>query len=312
MEQRKLIKLGNSSFAIALPKDWIDKSGLKKGDDIFVTPNSNGELIIASDFKKQENGKEAVINLDEKDEDEIARDIISAYTSGNKSIRVIGKKPKIDIAKHKAKNFLNLELIEENEKEAVFKDLLDLENVNIENFIKRMDNNIKEMFSILLEISQDDKKIKSKSKELDEIDRDTTKFYFLIWRFMNIGIDNPSLQHSLNMSSKSFLFYFWISYNLEQIGDELKRIPKKLESSGKGKEILLHSVNFILDRYNKSMKSFFDKNKDLAKESILSKKEVGQVYENLSSIPGLQVVAEKLQTINGNIHNNSKLIFYEI
>ena len=36
MEQRKLIKLGNSSFAIALPKDWIEKSGLKKGESIFV------------------------------------------------------------------------------------------------------------------------------------------------------------------------------------------------------------------------------------------------------------------------------------
>ena len=36
MEQRKLIKLGNSSFALALPKEWVDKSGLKKGDNIFV------------------------------------------------------------------------------------------------------------------------------------------------------------------------------------------------------------------------------------------------------------------------------------
>ena len=36
MEQRKLIRLGNSSFAIALPKDWVDKSGLKKGDNVFL------------------------------------------------------------------------------------------------------------------------------------------------------------------------------------------------------------------------------------------------------------------------------------
>ena len=48
MERRKLIKLGNSSYAIALPKSWVTKSGLKKGDEIFVIKNSNGELVLTS------------------------------------------------------------------------------------------------------------------------------------------------------------------------------------------------------------------------------------------------------------------------
>ena len=83
MEQRKLIRLGNSSFAIALPKDWVDKSGLKKGDNIFVERNNNGEMLISSQFKKINEGKKAVINVDGKDESKIKREFTSDYIRGN-------------------------------------------------------------------------------------------------------------------------------------------------------------------------------------------------------------------------------------
>lgn len=68
MEQRKLIRLGNSSFAIALPKDWVDKSGLKKGDGIFVERNSNGGLTIEASYNKESARKEAIPDLKDKDE----------------------------------------------------------------------------------------------------------------------------------------------------------------------------------------------------------------------------------------------------
>ncbi|MBS3134491.1 AbrB/MazE/SpoVT family DNA-binding domain-containing protein, partial [Candidatus Woesearchaeota archaeon] len=46
MEHRNLIKFGNSSFVISLPKDWIDRNKLKKGDAIFIEQNGSENLII--------------------------------------------------------------------------------------------------------------------------------------------------------------------------------------------------------------------------------------------------------------------------
>ena len=312
-QQRKLIKLGNSSFAIALPKDWVEKAGLNKGDSIFITPNSNGELIIQPKFKKANGGdKEVVIQLKEKGEDEIARDLISAYTSGNGIISVVGKKEKIRIAKQKVKNFLNLELIEISEDKAVFKDLLDIENIEIKNFIRRMDNNLREMFSLIFEICKDRKNSKNKIKELDEIDKDITKFYFLVWRLMNIGIDNPSVQSNLKLGPKSFVVFFWISYNLEQMGDELKRIARILGKCESCPSQVLDSLKLVEENYIDSMKSFFDENRELAKKVIFKKPQINKACDKLSDIEDCEIVSEKIKKLNEKLHHNAKMMFYNL
>jgi len=313
MEERKLIRLGNSSFAIALPKDWVVRSGLKKGDKVFVIPNSNGGIIISPEFKKARgDGKEIVINVDEKEANEIAREIISAYIAGNKTISIIGRKEKIKKAKEISSSFLNLELIEENKEKSVFKDLLDIENIGIENFIKRMDNNLREMFSMLLETTKKGKGFKKTIKELYNIDKDITKFYFLIWRLMNIGIDNPSIQANLKLNPISFVNFFWVSYNIEHIGDELKGIAKKLNVIKGNKNYFAEVLKSINDDYSDSMKAFFDTDKELAKKVILRKESNIKMLEKLSTLKGFGAIAEKLQQISTNIHNNSKLIFYEV
>jgi len=91
MNQRKLIKLGNSSYAIALPKDWVDKAGLKKGDNVYIVPNSNGELIVHPTLSNDSEDKEKLINIDGMSGNEIGLSIVSSYVGGSKLIRLIGK-----------------------------------------------------------------------------------------------------------------------------------------------------------------------------------------------------------------------------
>ena len=166
MDQRKLIKLGNSSFAIALPKDWVDKSGLKKGDNVFLEGNSNGEIILWSKLKKlsDENFKE--IKIDNKTIYLVKKEIVAAYTDGSTTLILTGKKEKSEIKEIKEfiKSLLSFEIIEENSEKIVAKDFFNIEEANLNNFIKRIDNNIKEMFSI---VSLCIEKGKLSKKELD-------------------------------------------------------------------------------------------------------------------------------------------------
>jgi phosphate uptake regulator len=313
MDQRKLIRLGNSSFAIALPKNWVEKASLKKGDKVFITPNTSGELIISPSLQKI-NGKEEKIFIDlkGKDEEEIARDINSAYVGGNKTIEVAGEKDKIKIAKNKSKKFISLELVEETQDGAVFRDLLDIEDVGITNFMRRMDNNLKEMFTLIMEILNDKKKISQVTKELENIDKDITKFYFLIWRFMNLGVDNLSLQQNLKMNSKSLIFNFWIAYNIEHIGDDLKRATRKLEKIPDKKKKFIGIFNLLSENYDKCMKSFFEKNKDFSKQVLMARQDIISECQKLSQKKDFEAVVEKLFSIQESIYNNAKMIFYEI
>ena len=45
MEERKLIQHGPSSLTLALPKKWLDKRGLKKGESIYVTEEGNNLIL---------------------------------------------------------------------------------------------------------------------------------------------------------------------------------------------------------------------------------------------------------------------------
>ena len=48
--KRKLIKQGLGGYTIYLPKKWIDRKGLKEGEEINVVETDAG-LVIGSDVK---------------------------------------------------------------------------------------------------------------------------------------------------------------------------------------------------------------------------------------------------------------------
>ena len=68
MEIRKLVKSGQSSYTVALPKNWIDKNKLERGNDIYIEEKANNELSITTNMraKTQEKTKK-VINVDKKE-----------------------------------------------------------------------------------------------------------------------------------------------------------------------------------------------------------------------------------------------------
>ncbi len=43
---RKVISLGKASYAIILPKDWVVAQDIKKGSDVLLFPQQNGQIII--------------------------------------------------------------------------------------------------------------------------------------------------------------------------------------------------------------------------------------------------------------------------
>ena len=43
--KRKIISI-NYSYLISLPKDWLDFFKLNKGDEVMITSNNRGELIV--------------------------------------------------------------------------------------------------------------------------------------------------------------------------------------------------------------------------------------------------------------------------
>jgi len=315
MDQRKLIKLGNSSFAIALPKDWVDKAGLKKGDNIFITPNSNGELIIQSKYQGNSRNNKIVLNIENKSDKEIEREISSAYVRGFNVLELIGiNEKKKDFIDGLLKSLISLEIVEKNKDSLIVKDFFDLNEVNIESFLRRTDNSMRNMFEemevLLKKGSVSDKEL----KEIDEIDWDINRLYFLIYRVFIKSLENPALLSTLKIDSLNVLDSWQMAISIGKIGDELKGVCKLVnrEKKLKEKEKILSLFLDTKKIYLEALLSYYNKDLELAKKVISFREEQIKKYEELSRNKDIAVsqIAEKFEHIFSCVHEASKLILY--
>ncbi|MHA1496195.1 MAG: AbrB/MazE/SpoVT family DNA-binding domain-containing protein [Promethearchaeota archaeon] len=87
IENRKVQQTGGSSFIISLPKEWINEHNIKKGDNLSILSQPDGNLMITPYTSTQEYVREKVINV-EKDTtpDYLFRQLIGVYIMGYSSI----------------------------------------------------------------------------------------------------------------------------------------------------------------------------------------------------------------------------------
>ncbi len=316
MEQRKLIKLGNSSFAIALPKNWVEKSGLIKGDRIFLEQNVNGEIIVSSEFKKPGSEKEIVLNIESKTKEEIKREFTSNYIKGG-SVFIFKGKVNDEISKYikeMVKEYLSCEIIEKKNEEIIVKDLFNIVELNVINSIKRMDNNIRELFDIIIKGIKEGKITKNYVEEIKKIDFDVNKFYFLNSRIMMMGFSNPSFIAKIKLTPLELFNSWWLTFYLEQIGDDLKSITKKIgveRFNNKLREILVQILDSLQKKYQSSLKIFYD-NKSEEAYKLMGDKKIIQISESLykTSWKLYRHINESVIRIDRAIYQIIKIISY--
>jgi len=113
---RKLMKHGPSSLTVSLPRKWIDRFGLNKGDEVEIE-DVNSKLIVSS--KKSSKRHHSMVYDLENIPPRILHDIMSAlYKSGIDDIKFINATPeKISKLKDVLKDRMGLEILEESKNE---------------------------------------------------------------------------------------------------------------------------------------------------------------------------------------------------
>jgi phosphate uptake regulator len=317
MEQRKLIKLGNSSFAIALPKGWVNKAGLKKGDTISLEESNHGSLRIISEYKSRNNNEKKIrIDLENKEESGIWREFNAAYVNGYDLFSFSGNlnKEKNDLIKKLSKSLVGLE-ITEKEGKLVIKDYFNLEETNMKSFLSRLDNDIKEMFEILIKVLEKKSSDKRELLEISEIDQDINRFYFLFSRIFFKGVDNPTILSTIKISSLDLFNYWWFSFNIEEMGDQIKQMVRFLRNTNKNQkkiEKILHLAVKLKEIYKESMNALYKNDRSLAMKTIEDGKKILDECSKLINDEDAIIarLALGLKEIEDSIYSNMKIIVY--
>ena len=267
IEFRKLIKFGSNSHVISIPRTWLSKNNLNKGDIVYFRENGNDELILTpAEAKSKRVDKEIVIDANSKTVEAIRRELTSAYIRGYNIIKIVDKNLKdraVEI-RNELQNLMALEIMEQTQTSITTRDLLNLEEVDLTVLIRRMDTITRTMMGDLRDSIKDGS---DQFASLRYRDQDVNRILYVIKRLTNIGISDSNFAASIKTTPKDLFKSWTVALSLEAIADEVKRVAellKELKVKDKTREFLLKLFIDIEANYLSVMKAYHTKDIPLA------------------------------------------------
>ena len=103
--KRKVIRQGNGTLTVTLPKNWTKDIGLKGGDEVEVQEVERG-ILFSTDFHSKQ--KSISINIDHMERLSLAKVLIACFEQGFDSITLTFSKSKIKSWSHGNENLPDL------------------------------------------------------------------------------------------------------------------------------------------------------------------------------------------------------------
>jgi phosphate uptake regulator len=243
-----------SSFLIILPKDWVLRQKLSKGDPVVVAEREDGCLIIDPRLPKAGETRSTTADIDLN----LRWEITSRYLLGFDEIRVTSKEPITNEQRNELKNiikrFVALEVTEEDDHQIVLRCLVDPTTLPVITAMRRMNLITTRMIDDSLNAFFEG--IKEKGKEIVQRDEEVDRLFFMIVRELRSAVQYPRMGEMMKITPVEALDYRLAAQYLERIADLAvdiarraeepldKKLIKKMQLIGdKVKEMLADSVN---------------------------------------------------------------------
>lgn len=310
MHVRRLVKAGQASHTVSLPKEWIVRNNLKKGDVVYINESGPAELTLTPQLSsKASQGMEKSISIDNKDIASIRREVTSAYINNVGTINIIGKSlnEKTKEIRQILDDFVALEITEQTSTRIQAKDLLNPDDISIPNTIRRMD-------MILRSILADSVKIMDGEELYESIhfrDADVNRIYFLLFRLVRSAMDNPLVSANFGISNGEGLATWYLAVNLENMADSSKNVSELLKESDKRHAEDIKKIYSQIEKsYLDVMKAYYKKDMSLAGEVSKGRAEV---FENCDALLkkhpkyALARIVEGLKEMSTNTANIARI-----
>jgi len=227
MEYRKIISFGKSSFVISLPKNWIRRNNLGKGDLVYLNEVKEGIVVQPEPNSDDSKFKEIVINVDGKTEEGLSREVCTAYILNHRKVIFKGNelKSKVKSIQTVIQSLIALEIMEQTPDSIVAQDFLNMDTISIQDLIKKMDIVTRTMIKET-KLNFDEDHIST----LDDRDKDVNRLYFLVYRSVLYNLQNPmKALKNFNMTSLDLVRSKSLSFYIEAIADESRRTARYIK-----------------------------------------------------------------------------------
>ncbi|MBU90361.1 hypothetical protein CMO94_02365 [Candidatus Woesearchaeota archaeon] len=294
IDYRKLIGFSKGSFVVTMPKYWVEKHNLKKGDMISIEEGSDELVFYAGEKETKKEEKSISISAEDKKLSMIKAEIVSSYLNNYNTIEIFSKTLEDDapVIKGILRNLSGMEIIEQTGKRIVAKDLIDVSSISIQSIIRRMDVITRSMIDDTIMCMQG----KCNPKSILHRDTDVNRLYYLGFRVIKNAMENPMLMNKLETNPWRLLSDKMILSRIEEIADRQKRVSRLLaEAEFKDKilEEFKQISNEIKERYNNAMKAYYNNDKKIAYDIEITTKnyieKCDKFLENISKLLSVEI-----------------------
>jgi phosphate uptake regulator len=228
--KRKVIKQGNNTLTITLPRKWTENFGVKAGDEVELI-ESESKLIIDS---KNTFKKSITLNLKDCSERMIKRILPGFHHSGYDEVTILYSRPSQVNAIHSLINVLaGYEIIEQKPTRCIIKSLSESEEMDIEKIMNRI---FLILHSMILSLNEYSGKKGSNMKDLLALDLTLDRLTNYAERYINKSLP------------KNSVYLYLLVWNLECMGDYIRDICKNnisIKLNDKQKKIVLECADII-------------------------------------------------------------------
>ena len=302
-----------SSFLIILPKDWVVRQKLSKGDPVVVAEREDGCLIIDPRLPKAGETRSTTAEI----EHNLRWEITSRYLLGFDEIRIVSNDPitneQRDELKRVIKRFVALEVTEEDNHQIVLRCLVDPATLPVSTAMRRMNLITSRMIDDSLKAFYEG--VQKDAEEIIKRDEEVDRLFFLIVRELRSAVQYPRMSELMKITPVEALDYRLAAQYIERIADLAvdialrveepieRKIVKKLQLIGdKVKEMLADSVTNLFKFDSKKVMKVIEAERWLIQETAKLRKEIvttpnGQPQTQLYVVDSLLRMGEAAKDI---------------
>lgn len=293
-ETRKVQRVGKSSLAISLPRNWVRQTGVKQGDVVTLSEDSDGALRLEPGYLERTSMK-CTINADLSREKELlSRLVTGCYVLGYDTIVVSSKDEllpeQLEEIRRVVKRLRGLEIVELSMKMVTIQSFVDPTRFPVDGLIRRMHVMISSMFDAALNALR--KGRPELANEALRIESEVDELYWLIVRQLllalrhreigaTIGIDSPLHAVGDRVASKT----------LEEIGDFIENLANEvmrlkefeIEVDDRMMKRLSKLGDLVQTVFEETVKSLFTRDIRLASKALETAKQAAEEERELTS-----------------------------
>ena len=280
MEPRRIQKVGYSTLSVSIPMNWAKKMDVKKGDVVFLSEESDGALRIAPKPGKEEDTNVYIVNVDECDNvDILSRVIVGNYVLGRNLIRIESSRrlmrEQIESIRETTQRLLGIGIIEESDKYLLLQCSIDPKNFPVETVLKRLYMITNIMFKESIDSLID--KDMELAKDAMTREHEANTIFWLLTRLLASAQQSRVASENLGITDAMEIGeYNMIAWILEMIGDRINSVANSIlkienyrtEDDPELVERLSQMALISFTMFDKSMKSFLEKNAQIASDAV--------------------------------------------